>query len=146
MEINLERAIKIKALLEKASLNNIIIHAQKSFPAESCGFLLQGGIVHPAHNVVETLYDSTLTSKNAFLIDNETWKTVSNSGKKIVGIYHSHTHGSADMSSADKKLLKWADMYYVVVGLVDHNPAAAKLFWWSNGELQSLELNMAKGG
>lgn len=144
--ITLERAVKIKALLEKVAINSIIAHSQKSFPIESCGFLLQGGIVHPAHNVVESLYDSTLTGKNAFLIDNESWKIVNGSGKKVVGIYHSHTDGSADMSSADKKLLKWNDMYYVVVGLIDHAPVSAKLHWWDNSEMCSLELNITKGG
>src|SRR6266516_2805088 len=121
--------------LIETAINNVITYAQKCFPNETCGFILENGAVYPAHNVIETLNNPTLTAQNGFLIDSETWKAVSIQKFPIMCIFHSHNNGIVDMSEYDCAFLKWKDLYYVIVGLVDHKPVAAKLHWWENDNL-----------
>lgn len=129
-------------MIENVSINSIILYSQKSFPNEACGFVLDNGSIYPAHNVIDKLCDPSINSKNAFLIDDDSWKIVSSRNNSIVGIYHSHNNGIADMSPADVEFLKWPGLFYVIIALTDHNPIAAKLFWWDNIKLCESFLNL----
>jgi proteasome lid subunit RPN8/RPN11 len=144
MGFDLFKANQIKELLEKAPILDIISYAQRTYPNECCGFILESGIIYPAHNVVDSLYNKSLTSKNAFLIDDVSWNMASNQKSPIAGIYHSHPNGNPNMSAEDEVMLHWENMYYVIVGLIDHNPIAAKLFWWEQGVLNDLHIKIKK--
>lgn len=130
----------INECLRKISITDIISYAQKTYPNEACGFITENGSIYPAHNVISMLGDASLTAENAFLIDNNSWKIAASHG--IVGIYHSHTNGNPEMSGADQEYLRWRDLFYVIIGLIDHNPIAAKIFWWENSELCSMNINL----
>jgi proteasome lid subunit RPN8/RPN11 len=144
MSFDLIRANQIKELLEKAPIHHIISYAQRTYPNECCGFILESGAVFPAHNIVESLCDKSLTSKNAFLIDNDSWNIASNRESPIAGIYHSHPNGETNMSAADYEMLHWENLYYIIVGLIDYNPVAAKMFWWEQGTLKELHIQIKK--
>lgn len=142
MSFSPEQIEQIKTRVETVSIRDIIIYAQKTYPNECCGFILESGAVHPAHNVIETLYDPSLTSKTAFLIDDQSWNTARTRESPIIGIYHSHTNGIPDMSKADLSFLRWPNMIYVILGILDTNPIAAKFFWWENNEAQKLDIKI----
>lgn len=138
---SLNLALQLKQQIETISLSSIILYAQKAYPNECCGFVLDGGIVIPAHNVIESLYDKSLNSKNAFLIDETSWKVASTHSSPIRCIYHSHPNGDAAMSPLDMATLTWTEISYLVVGLIDTRPIVAKLYWWENG-LQELDIQL----
>lgn len=142
MRFDLNRAIQFKELLENGSIHSIVTYAQKGYPNECCGFVLENGAVFPALNIIETLCDKSLTSRNAFLIDGESWKLASSNASRITCIYHSHTNGDPNMSSADQYALRWQGLCYLIVGLVDTNPTSAKLFWWEDEGLCELEIKL----
>lgn len=121
---------------------NIVPYAQMAFPNECCGFILEDGSVQPAQNVIDRLNDPSLTQKNAFLIDATSFKLASSKKSPIVCIYHSHTNGDSSMSPADKSFLKWPNLYYLIIGMVDHKPVAAKLFWWEQEILNQTAINI----
>jgi proteasome lid subunit RPN8/RPN11 len=131
-----------KERIEKLAIQSIIKYAQQTYPNEACGFILENGVVHPAINVVESLLNKSLTSRNAFLIDAASWNTAANQQSPITAIFHSHTNGDPNMSSADMTFLRWKNYVYVVLGLIDTNPVAAKLFWWQDSELKEATLNL----
>jgi proteasome lid subunit RPN8/RPN11 len=130
----------IDGYIKNISIQDICLYAQKSFPNEACGFILVNGIIQPSHNIIASIGNPALNTKNAFLIDAESWKIASSRG--IAGIYHTHTNGDPEMSIVDVEYLKWKDLFYIIVGIIDHNPVAAKIFWWENEELKDLALNL----
>ena len=142
MGFDLIRATQIKELIEKGSIYNVISYAQKGYPNECCGFILENGVIFPAQNIIESLHDKSLTSKTAFLIDGESWRHASLNASRIVCIYHSHTNGDADMSEMDKQTLRWRGICYLIIGLVDTNPTSAKLFWWEDEDLHKLDIKL----
>ncbi len=142
MGFDRDRIEKIKYCIEQNSIHSIIKYAQITYPNECCGFILENGSIHPAQNVVHNLYNMTLTAKNAFLIDANSWSLASNRESPIVGIYHSHTNGIADMSTADQAFLQWQQYCYLIIALTDTNPVASKIFWWEKNELRELQVNM----
>lgn len=133
---------KIKNIIETTSMRDIIMYAQKTYPNECCGFVLEDGLVHPAHNVIESLYDKALNSKNAFLIDDASWQSANQRDSKIMAIYHSHINGDANASASDRVFFKWPDIFYLVIGILDTSPIAANLYWWEEKSLRVISLNI----
>lgn len=142
MMIDLSRAMQIKKLIEDGSINSIAKYAQRTYPNECCGFVLENGAIFPAQNVIETLYDKSLTSKTAFLIDNESWKLASSNENRIICVYHSHTNGDPNMSKMDRHFLRWPGLCYLIIGLIDTNPISSKLFWWEEDTLYELDIKL----
>lgn len=142
MRFDLNRATQYKKLIENGPIHNIITYAQRACPNECCGLILENGAIFPAQNVIETLGNSSLTTKNAFLIDGETWRTATSNKDKIACVYHSHINGKPDMSTADQMLLQWRDICYIIISLIDKNPTSAKLFWWENNGLSELDIKI----
>lgn len=137
-------AAEVKKLLEDGPIYHILQYAQKAYPSEACGFVLIDGVIFPAMNEIARLNDSSLNTKNAFLIDSETFREASSREIPIVCIYHSHSDGSADMSMYDKASLCFDYIYYIIIGVFDHRPISAKLHWWNNKELNSIDINLQK--
>lgn len=142
MGFNLDQILKVKDTIEKNTIPSIIQYAQMAYPNECCGFILENGSIQPAHNVVHTLYNSSLTTRNAFLIDARSWQIVSTRESPVVCIYHSHTNGDPNMSSADETFLQWENYCYLILALVDSNPVASKLFWWEDKVLKNTNINI----
>ena len=114
------------------ALNTVVAHSQRAYPHEACGFILASGVVIPALNVVDKLHDQSVTTKTGFLIDDNSWWIASTQSSPISAIYHSHTNGDSNMSEADKLTLRWKDIAYLIIGLIDACPTSAKLFWWDD--------------
>jgi proteasome lid subunit RPN8/RPN11 len=131
-----------KTIIETAAISNIIAYAQKTYPGECCGFILENGAVIPAHNVVHMLNEPTLTTCNAFLADAGSWRIASSQKYPIICIYHSHTNGSVYMSDMDKETLSFPGLYYLIVGIIDTNPVAAKLYWWEDELLNNIDITI----
>lgn len=142
MALDSNQAIQIKELLENGPIQNVITYAQKAYPNECCGFIMKDGAIFPAQNIIETLQDKSLTSKTAFLIDDESWKIANLYTSHIACIYHSHTNGDPDMSEIDKHTLRWQDLYYVIIGLIDAGPTSINLFWWEDKDLHKLNIKL----
>lgn len=142
MAFDINRATNFKTQLESGPIHNIIAYAQRTYPNECCGYVLENGAIFPGHNVIEILGDKTLTSKNAFLIDKHSWELADANASPIVCVYHSHTNGDPNMSDADQHMLTWHGWCYLIIGLVDTNPTSAKLFWWEDGSLNELDINL----
>lgn len=140
--ITLENATAIKALLENNSISTIVSYAQRGYPNECCGFMCADGVVFPAQNIIDSLGNKSISAKTAFLIDPKSWQIAAKYKHPIRLIYHSHTNGQVEMSLADKKFLKWPDLLYLIVGLLDTNPIAAKLYWWQNETLNELNITL----
>lgn len=140
--MNLNDAIIIKNIIESSLIQNLCSYASKAYPNESCGFILKNGGIHPAFNAINSLYDKTLTTKNAFLIDSESWKLALSRESPITTIYHSHTDGTANMSYTDILSLKWEHLSYLIIGIKDFNPTCAKLFWWESNNLCELNIQI----
>jgi len=140
--MDLQRAQQVKGIIEAGTISGVIMYAQKAFPKECCGFILENGAIIPAQNVIENLYDKSLTSENAFLIDDESWRIASTNVNPIMCVYHSHTNGDPNMSGMDRYTLRWSGLCYLIIGLVDTNPIAAKLFWWSGEDLNELDIKL----
>ena len=139
--LDANQATQIKELIESGPIHSIITYAQKAYPNECCGFILGNGATIPAQNIIETLYDKSLTSKNAFLIDADSWRVASSNTSPIMCIYHSHTNGDPNMSETDRMTLRWRGLCYLIVGLIDTNPTSAKLFWWDE-DLNELDIKL----
>jgi hypothetical protein len=45
------------------------------------------------------------------------------------------------MSETDMTYLRWHNLCYIIVGIIDYNPVSAKMFWW-NDEHNIQELNI----
>ena len=133
---------EIKELIRAAAINNVIAYAQISFPNENAGFIFANGAVQSTCNIIETLGDKSLTSQNAFLIDSESWNIASKYHSPVICVYHSHTNGSTEMSQSDQVFLKWPNLCYLIVGILDHHPTAAKLYWWQENELQEISIQL----
>lgn len=131
MIFDYDTAIQLKDIIEKNTIHNIITYCQKSYPNEACGFVLESGAIHPAQNIIDTLYDRSLTARDAFMIDAIGWEAANNRESPIVSIFHSHTNGDCNMSETDMAYLKWHDLCYIIVGIIDYNPVSAKMFWWN---------------
>ena len=140
--VDLASATTIKALLETNSISTIVLYAQKGYPNECCGFMCADGVVFPANNIIDTIGNRSISAKTAFLIDPKSWEVAVKYKHPIRLIYHSHTNGDTNMSAADIKFLKWPDLFYLIVGLIDTNPIAAKLYWWQNETLYDLPITL----
>jgi proteasome lid subunit RPN8/RPN11 len=141
MNLDLKRATQFKNLLESGPINNIITYAQRAYPNECCGFVVENGAIFPSQNVIDLLQDRSLTTRNAFLIDKYSLELACTNTSPIVCIYHSHTNGDSSMSDADKHMLRWPGLFYVIIGLIDTNPTSAKIFWWEDG-LSELDIKL----
>lgn len=142
MDFNSEKALEFKKILEDNTFVHIVKYAQRSYPNECCGFILENGTVFPAHNVIGSLREPTLTNKTAFLIDSVSFQLASSNKSPIVCIYHSHTNGDPNISQMDKSFLRWTSLCYLIIGLFDTNHTSSKLFWWEGQNLRELDIQL----
>jgi proteasome lid subunit RPN8/RPN11 len=103
----------------------IIDHCVSELPNEGCGLLaIEGGRiakVYPTSNADASPSSYTVPPQEHFdaLTDAES------RGWRIGGVFHSHPHGPAEMSSIDVAKALEPDWVYVVVGLGGEAPEIA---------------------
>lgn len=103
--------------------SQIIEHCLAEMPNEGCGLLAvsDGAVVkvYPTSNQDASPSSYTIPPQEHFdaIVDAESH------GWEIGGVFHSHPHGPASMSSTDLERALEPDWVYVVVGLGDREPA-----------------------
>ncbi len=109
--------------IRRSDLQKIVKHCESQYPNEACG-LLSG-----SDNRVDTVYSLLnenpsptfyrIDSKDHFRVIRE----MRESGKELIGIYHSHTGSPAYPSPTDVNLAYYPEAVYVIVSLMDRkNP------------------------
>ena len=130
-------AILEQQIYTQHTVASLLDHAYKALPNECCGLLLANGTIHPANNVAHLLGDARLTQRTAFMIDQDSWSKASNRESPIIGIYHSHTDGNADMSPSDRLYLNRPELCYLIIGITEQY-TNIKLHWWTEQELHHI--------
>lgn len=120
-------------------IQDLIAHARFKFPGESCGFFFSNGGYYTGHNVIDKLNIPSITHKNAFMIDEETCKRAFNR-QDTIGIFHSHTDGSSDMSESDRAFLSSPSLCYLIIGIKDYMTVSMKIHWLENNNLLSTNI------
>ena len=114
----------------------MVAHAREGAPEEVCGILAgvrgeDGGKGedknesesrvekhHPAENVAESPRIRYEIDPHEQL---ELMEVVEESGREVVGFYHSHPRGPAEPSATDTAQATWPDRYYVIVSLEEES-------------------------
>lgn len=110
-------------LLEQSYLDEMIAHAKEDAPNECCGIIAgadgRAQKLYRAINAEASPYRYSVEAKDLLRIyhdaDANDWE--------FLVIYHSHTHTEAYPSPTDVRLAGWPDAYYVLVSLMEEEPA-----------------------
>ncbi len=113
------RAPGLSMQIRRAARDAVVAHARRDAPLECCGLLLgQAGIVEeavPAGNLRR--------SRTRYLIDPRdhfaALRRARESGRAVLGAYHSHPRSAAVPSPADLEEAHDAAFLYVIVSLQD---------------------------
>ena len=110
-------------LIPKRVLANLISHALESDPEECCGFLI--GDDNAAEEAVRARNIHPQPVRRYSMDPKDIVSVQDNAearGRKIVAIYHSHTHTQAYPSKTDVQNAVeswWTEPYYVLISLVE---------------------------
>ncbi len=129
--------------LPRSYVDNMIAHARKNDPIESCGIIAgkNGRAVklYRAFNVDASPYTYNVHSKNLLRI----YRDMESNGWDVMVIYHSHSHTEAYPSQTDRRLAAWPDAYYVIVSLEDKVEPVVRAFRITDGKVTEEELRVA---
>jgi proteasome lid subunit RPN8/RPN11 len=138
--------------LDKENLKQLIEHVKKEVPYEVCGILAGEIIQHSANNVerkVTKVYAMTNVSEKPevcyFMDPKEQIKVIKeirNSGKELVGIYHSHPDTSAYPSARDVELAFYPEASYVIVSLKEKDKPCIRSFEIKEGKIVEEEVKI----
>jgi proteasome lid subunit RPN8/RPN11 len=118
-------------------LKQIYAHAQETYPAEGCGFLLgsveNGGLVRqvrPAINQNRERSDRFIISAEEFA---QVQLAADETGLDIIGIYHSHPDWPAIPSQTDMDNA-WEEVYYLIVSVHEGKPFQTQIWQLADDE------------
>lgn len=122
-DYNEERNTEMSLLIPKKVLANIISHALETDPEECCGVLIGSeSVVDEARRLrnahTQPIRRFEMPPMDLMRVESE----AEAKGRKIVAIYHSHTHTQAYPSQTDVRNAVeswWTDPYYVLISLVE---------------------------
>jgi proteasome lid subunit RPN8/RPN11 len=107
-----------KLVLRHSQLEQILDHARQGYPYEVCGLI--GGRDGVAESVVP-VPNASVTPRIRFDMERQGMVDAiirfQRAGREVIGIYHSHPDGKADLSESDIAQATWPDAINVVVGL-----------------------------
>lgn len=120
-----------------AHLKQIYSHAQETYPAECCGFLLgsfeSGGLVRRVRRAV----NQNTERNDRFIISAEEFGQVQfaadDEGLEIIGIYHSHPDWPAIPSQTDMDNA-WEGVYYLIISIHEGKPLHTQIWQLSEDE------------
>jgi proteasome lid subunit RPN8/RPN11 len=118
--------------LARTAREAVLSHARAASPEEACG-VLAGRRGDPS--VVE----SVRRAENAAATPQTDYEiapaalfdhlgAIERAGREVVGFYHSHPAGPAEMSATDRERAAWEDYSYLLVAL-DGRPSVASWRW-----------------
>ena len=137
----------------KEILDQLVAHAIKHYPDESCGFLIGDKgkdsaseflPVNNAYDEMHTRHPETYprTARNAYLIDprlqQQIFDDAAANGREVKAIYHSHTDHDAYFSDEDKLVAApWGEpmfpgVAYVVVSIWNRKLKEINEFTWND--------------
>ncbi len=128
--------------IHRSDVQAIFDHCNREYPNEACGILAGRG------TTVEKIY--SLTSENPsptfYQIDAReqfrVFREMRESGKDLVGIYHSHPAGRAFPSSTDVELAFYPEAVYVIVSLIERKDPCMKGYSIVDGNVTEVPLNI----
>ncbi len=110
-------------LIPKRVLANIISHALETDPEECCGFLVGDGEIAEETMWIKNVHPQPVRRYSMDGLDiQRASDNAEDRGRKIVAIYHSHTHTQAYPSQTDVDNAiqsGWTEPYYVLISLVE---------------------------
>ena len=109
--------------LPRDFIDEMVAHAREDAPNECCGIIAgkDGTAVKlfRAKNAEASPYRYSVDPQDLFRIHRET----DENGWDFLAIYHSHTASEAYPSPTDVRLAFWPESYYILVSLMDAQPA-----------------------
>lgn len=112
--------------IEAGQLKAIVDAAEAAFPAEACGLIIgrgRGQLIRvtrivPAVNLLEA-EPGRFELDPAARIAVEKELREAEGKDRIIGHYHSHPDGSAELSATDRAMAHEPDLAWVIVGVLD---------------------------
>ena len=137
-------------IIKKSDFQRIIDHCTAGLPDEACGILAGKG------NKVEKIYSMTNAKPGpaSYEMDAEeqfqVMKDIRESGRVMVGVFHSHPSGQACPSGIDVEKAYWPgsqlpnypDAVYVIVSLMNRAQPVVRGFSIEEGKVSEVPLSV----
>jgi len=131
-------AIKIS----KALYAQMIDHAKKCYPQESCGLLSgknsQADRFYTVRNMEQSSVSYLMDPKEQMRV----FKMIQDDKSELLGIFHSHVASSAQPSQKDKLMAPFPDVSYLIVSLANMDEPDLKAFKIEEGQVEELEIQV----
>lgn len=123
-------------LIREEILTALIEHARREAPLECCGLLtgrrdLIDGVI-PCTNELESPKAFSIPPRELFAA----FRGMRDSGRELLGIYHSHPDGSAKPSARDFAEFHYGGASCWIVALQDDDPVVRCFSWTETGFIE----------
>ena len=129
-------------ILSPGLLDELIAHARSCYPLEGCG-LLAGRENHAARFIP---MENRLASPTAYDIDAaqliQIFRSLRESGERLVAIYHSHPSTPSDPSPRDIECAYYPETAHLIVSLANPGQPQVRAFRIGDGEAVEIELHV----
>lgn len=128
--------------LEKGLFKQAVSQCMRELPNEACG------IFAGKDGKVEKVFESANVDKSpsSYLMEPKEqlkiMKEIRNSGREMIGIYHSHVVSEAYPSSHDVELAFYPEASYVIISLKDKNNPGIRSFKIEGGRITEEEVKI----
>jgi proteasome lid subunit RPN8/RPN11 len=133
----------LKLIIYDRDLEQIIEHARQGYPYEVCGLI--GGRDGVAESVVP-VPNASLSPRVRFEMERQAMVDAiigfRRAGREVVGIYHSHPEGKAELSETDIAQATWPDAVNLVVGLDEEQQIDLQAWAIQRGEVEPAALEI----
>jgi desampylase len=133
----------LKLVMRHSHLEQIVGHARQGYPYEVCGLI--GGRDGIAESVVP-VPNASLTPRVRFEMERQAMVDAiigfQRAGREVIGIYHSHPDGRADLSESDIAQATWPDAVNLVLGLAEVQEIDLQAWAIHHGEVEPAELEI----
>ncbi|MEE8349111.1 MAG: M67 family metallopeptidase [Acidobacteriota bacterium] len=120
-------------VIHREILEQMIQHARRDFPLECCGLLSGSGetIDHtwPASNQSQSPREFSVSAKELFAF----FKELRQTGRRHLGIYHSHPRSGVLPSARDIEEYHYTDVSYWIISLENDEPDCGCFRWHQEG-------------
>lgn len=137
--INHMKALK----LPRASINQLLTHAQKHAPLEACGLIghdKQQVSIYPIDNIAaqaERLFEMDPRQQIAAM------KSMREKNEDLLAIYHSHPSAAATPSLIDWEQMSDDSVYYLIISLNTIGVLEIKAYWPGQNKFENVELEIS---
>ncbi|MBI4279104.1 MAG: M67 family metallopeptidase [Armatimonadetes bacterium] len=115
--------------LAKDHLDEIISHAQESYPIECCGLMAgRNGRVERVYRGRNIDPHPSIRYRMDDLQVLQALREIEDQGRDLVAIYHSHPHSVALPSATDRAQAFYPDARHVIVSLQDREAPVVRVF------------------